>query len=140
MKKTLMLLALAVTSAAGAQALTFNLAGNFGSTVGVNVGVTARNLANLSGYSIDGRLSADLLGSARLNADALVNFDAGQLGVYVGPGVSLGFFGNSVTVNPALTAGVNVPLDGQFGLFGEATYRFLNNGGFAGRVGVTYNF
>jgi hypothetical protein len=140
MKKLLTVLTLALTSAAGAQALTLNLAGNFGSNAGVNLGVTARNLANLSGYSVDGRLSADLLGTTRLNADALVNFDAGQLGVYVGPGVSLGFFGNQIAINPVLTAGVNVPLSGQFGLFGEGAFRFLGNGGFTARAGVTYNF
>ena len=140
MKKVLTLLTLTLASAAGAQALTLNLGGNFGSGAGVNLGLTARNLANFSGYSVDGRLSADLLGTTRLNADALVNFDAGQLGVYVGPGVSLGFFGNTIAVNPVLTAGVNVPLNGQFGVFGEGAFRFLNGGGFTGRVGVTYNF
>ncbi len=143
MKKALLVgLGLAATGAlgsAGAQGLQLSGGGTLANgNLGLNFGLTALNVTNLNGYSVDLRGSADVRsGFSAINADALINFPTAAFNLYGGAGIGFSL-GNNNALFAALTAGLAAPLTDQFGVFAEAALRF--NAPSTVRFGVTYVF
>lgn len=139
MRKAILVLGLGLLGSAGAQGLQLSGGGvSQQGGFGFNFGVSFLNITTLGGFPVDGRISADLGGlSNNLNADALILFPAGTFDLYGGVGVGLGL-GGANALFASLTAGVNVPLTDQLGLFAEGALRF--NRASALRFGATYLF
>ncbi|MFC4452823.1 hypothetical protein [Deinococcus sonorensis] len=145
MRARIILPALILSAAASpAAAQTFNASvgaslSSYSSGFALHAGLTARNVTVLAGYGLDARLSADLGRGTTLNLDGLLNYPTTTLTFYGGPGLALGFGGASgFSVAPTLTAGVDLPLNGQLGLYAEGVYRFPGSVG--ARAGLTYAF
>ena len=130
-------------SQSAAQSVSASLGASASSTgsPALNVGLTVRNVALLAGYGLSARLSGDIGPGGGVEAAGLFDFplDVGgsQLSLYAGPGLSLRL-GTGPRLRPAFIGGVAYDLDGQLGLYAEATYRIQD--AYRVRAGVTYLF
>jgi len=137
----------AVSSPAAAQAVSVSTGLSSGLGSGalfppvLTVGLTFRNVSLLGGFGLSTRLLGDLgpKGGAEVSGlfDWPLNTLSERLTLYGGPGVALDFL-RPLRVRPNLTAGLEYDLDGQLGLYSEASYQI--QGSFRIRAGVTYLF
>ena len=138
---------LLATAAPGSQGAAQSLSVSLGASASptgspaLNAGLTVRNVALLAGYGLSARLSGDIGTGGGIEAAGLVDIPVDVLGrrlsLYAGPGLSLRF-GRVSRLRPTLIGGLAYDLDGQLGLFAEASYRVLDASSV--RVGLTYSF
>lgn len=138
---------LLATAAPGCQGAAQSLSVSLGASASptgspaLNVGLTVRSVALLAGYGLNARLSGDIGPGGGIEAAGLVDVPvdvAGRrLSLYAGPGLSLRF-GSVSRLRPTLIGGLAYDLDGQLGLFAEASYRVLD--AYRVRAGLTYSF
>lgn len=108
-----------------------------GGSLGLNAGLSLRNVLILGGYGVDARLWGDFGEGAALRLDGLITLPSGALTLYAGPGFSLGG-GRHRFLALTLTGGLSATLNSQLGVYGEAT---LESGFEAsGRAGLTFSF
>ena len=140
MKKSILVLGLALAGAAGAQNLQVNVGGALTSgSLGFNFGIGFQDITTIGGQAVDGRIQGEFGGASNaISALALLNYPSGSLNLYAGGGLGVGLGGTSNQLFATIVGGLNAPLADQLGLFVEGGIRF--NSPSVVRFGVTYNF
>lgn len=133
-KRMIFVLGLGAAASAGAQSISANLGAAITNGTNVTLGATLNDVTSFGGNGVSLRGQVDLGQATALSVDGLVNFPAGNLTIYAGPGVVIANGG----VTLAATAGISAPVADRISVFGEGGFRFSGTGIF--RAGVSYRF